>query len=102
MRGEVSCICRKLYPSPSECPPLPAHALAAQIDWHEIARVADAVVQRGAERLRTSEATGGCQITCCRALHLRRAILEHHLESLPLDSGGVWDAVAELMVRCDS
>ena len=70
------------------------------MDWHDIARIADAVTERGAKRLSEGQATGGAQIACSRALHLRRALMAHHLEALPLEEAGVWDAVGDLIVRC--
>jgi hypothetical protein len=82
-----------------ESPQRPAHALAALIDWHSIASLAEAAV---IELLRVASQcleSRSLRALCCRALHLRRALIEQHLEALPLESGDFWGIVIRLLVH---
>jgi hypothetical protein len=90
----MRCCCRETFPSATEEVPLPAHALAAALDWNAMAELAESVVVQEAEK--GSAALHA--VSCCRAVHLRRVLIEHHLESLPLCSTHFWHTVDELVV----
>ena len=86
--------CRE--PCPAEPPGgmLPAHQLALRIDWHAAAALC--------ERTVAPEATAHVKVpqtVQCRALHLRRVLLEQHLDGLPLDGGPFWATVDSCAVR---
>jgi hypothetical protein len=80
---------------------LPAHLLAATVDWCTVASLAEHAAQRANHAPHKAQAGAvheACGPVAARALLLRRTLLARHLDSLRLDASPHWSLVGRLMV----